>query len=221
MPMKPYIVGLTGGIGSGKTTISDYLHQKYHIDVIDADVLAKKAVDKRFDIGQQTLLMLQNALGDWVLDNDGCYNKMAVRERVFDDLLLLKKLNAIIHPVVFELVSQQLTNVQSAYVILSVPLLFENRHAPNNLLSLCHSVLVVDVAYKTQIARASRRDNIHTQNIKAIINQQISRQQRLDLAHQYHYDIIHNDADLDSVYQQLDNIHQKYLKRSQGQIHKA
>lgn len=211
---KTYVVGLTGGIGSGKTAVSDYLNQHYHIDVIDADVLARQAVNHQDQIGQKTLDSLEKALGVWVVDEQGRYNRALVRERIFSDNALLDTLNAIIHPVIFSLVVDALSKTSSPYAILSVPLLFEGRHKSLSLLSLCDTVLVVDTPISLQVARAVKRDLVGQDNIQAIIHRQISRQDRLDFAKTCHYDIIVNDKSIQDLYVKLDDLHQKYQHAS-------
>ncbi|OAV01259.1 MULTISPECIES: dephospho-CoA kinase [Moraxella] len=201
-----FILGLTGGIGSGKSAVSDYLG-KQGITVVDADIIAHRLTAD----GSPLLMSLKEALGDWVLDDQGRYDRAAVRARVFNDPQTLDRLNAIIHPAIHQAILDELDGSQSAYTILSVPLLFEGRHKSPNLLSLCDHVLVVDTSAETQRQRAAKRDGHDPAQIQAIIDKQISRAQRLVLAQDIGADILVNDKTLDEIHQALDTLHQKYL----------
>lgn len=196
---KP-VIGLTGGIGSGKTAVSDWFATQ-GVDVVDADVVAHDIMKK----GSPTLNELAQALGDWVIDDAGNMDRQAVREHVFanDDSLL--KLEAITHPAIRQQIKKQLTESQSKYVILSAPLLLES--AAGGLASLCDRVLVVDVSEAIQLDRASARDTQSMDKIKAIMNNQLSRKARLEHAD----DIIDNSGSLEALYEQLKPLHQKYL----------
>lgn len=201
-----FILGLTGGIGSGKSAVSDYLG-KQGITVVDADIIAHRLTSD----GSPLLITLKKVLGDWVLDHQGRYDRAAVRARVFSDAQTLDQLNAIIHPAIHQAILDELSCSQSAYTILSVPLLFEGRHKSPNLLALCDHVLVVDTSAKIQKQRVAKRDGHNLSQIQAIIDQQISREQRLDLAQKIGADILVNDKTLDELHQTLDILHQKYL----------
>lgn len=201
-----FILGLTGGIGSGKSAVSDYLSKK-GITVVDADIIAHRLTSD----GSPLLITLKKALGDWVLDHQGRYDRAAVRTRVFSDPQTLDRLNAVIHPAIHQAILDELDCSRSAYTILSVPLLFEGRHKSPNLLALCDHVLVVDTSAKIQRQRVAKRDGRNPAQIQAIIDQQISREQRLDLAQKIGADILVNDKTLDEIHQTLDILHQKYL----------
>ncbi len=210
------IVGLTGGIGSGKTTVSEYLACHHHIDVIDADKIARQIVNKDNQLGQATLQRLVAALGEWVVDDEGNYNRTVIRQKIFEQPALVNQLNAIIHPMIRQQILTELIQVQSPYAVLDVPLLFEGKDNPNGLLKLCQAVMVVDVPMDVQIARASARDGVNGANIEAIIKRQIDRLQRLDIAERNHYDIIDNSKDLKSLYNQIDELHKKYSQLAQA-----
>lgn len=201
-----FILGLTGGIGSGKSAVSDYLGKK-GITVVDADIIAHRLTSD----GSPLLITLKKVLGDWVLDHQGRYDRAAVRTRVFSDPQTLDRLNAVIHPAIHQAILDELGCSRSAYTILSVPLLFEGRHKSPNLLALCDHVLVVDTSAKIQRQRVAKRDGHNPTQIQAIIDQQISREQRLDLAQKIGADILVNDKTLDEIHQTLDILHQKYL----------
>lgn len=200
---KPFIIGLTGGIGSGKTAVSDWFASQ-GIDVIDADVISRTITNK----GSATLQALKDSFGAWILDDAGNLDRVALRQYVFDHPQALTKLNAITHPAIRQEIFAQLAQTSSAYVVLSVPLLLEsNKDDDKGWTAICERILVVDVPTDLQIQRASSRDNQNTKHIQAIINKQIDRQTRLSLAD----DVIDNSGDLNFLYQQLKPLHQRYL----------
>lgn len=124
--LHTFVVGLTGGIGSGKSAASDYLHKKYHIPIIDADVASRTITDPSTDIGQDTLQKLRQTFGNWVVDN-GVYNRKKMRQMVFNYPDKLHILNKIMHPAIYDCISATLMHLDTPapYVILSAPLLFE------------------------------------------------------------------------------------------------
>lgn len=205
--MNQLIIGLTGGIGSGKTAVSDWFKTQ-GIAVVDADNIAHQLTQKDSPI----LEILKNAFGNWVIDKDGNYDRVAMRAYIFNHSDELKKLNDIMHPAIRNEIIIQLKQSKSPYTILSVPLLFESYDKQNSLCELCQHFLVVDVDEQTQILRASKRDNANLDNIKAIIQKQISRNDRLQLAKHLNADIIENMGNLDDLYQQLLPLHKKYLE---------
>ena len=196
---KP-VIGLTGGIGSGKTAVSDWFAAK-GIDVVDADVVAHQIMQK----GSPTLQRLVEALGDWVVDGSGEMDRRAVREHVFANNKALLTLESITHPAIRQEIKNQLSKVTSDYVILSAPLLLESYEA--GLVSLCDRVLVVDASEETQLQRASSRDTQTVDKIKAIMASQLSRQARVEQAD----DVVCNNGDLEALYAQLQPLHENYL----------
>ena len=196
---KP-VIGLTGGIGSGKTAVSDWFANK-GIDIVDADVVAHQIMQK----GSPTLQQLVEALGDWVIDKSGKMDRAAVREHVFANNKALLTLESITHPAIRQEIKKQLRQVQSQYAILSAPLLLESYEA--GLVSLCDRVLVVDVSEETQLERASRRDTQSVDKIKAIMANQLSREARVKQAD----DVVCNNDDLDALHAQLEPLHEIYL----------
>lgn len=197
------IVGLTGGIGSGKTTVSDWFINQ-NIDVVDADVVAHKLTQK----GSPLLAVLKDTFGDWVIDHAGNYNRQAMRAFIFDKPHKLAKLNAIIHPAIQNTILQKIDTTHSTYCLLVAPLLFETRKK-SPLFGLCQRFLVVDSPVKLQLQRASRRDN--DRDIASIISRQISRTDRLALARTLNADIVLNNGTLKELHQKLAPLHQKYL----------
>ncbi|MCD1278731.1 MULTISPECIES: dephospho-CoA kinase [Psychrobacter] len=197
---KTLVVGLTGGIGSGKSAASAWFAEQ-GIDIIDADVIAHEIVAK----GSPTLRKIQRKFGDWVLNGDGSMNRAAVRTHVFTHPEALIELEAITHPAIRETAKSQLAASTSPYVVLSAPLLIEAAEA--GLANLCQRILVMDATEDTQLARASQRDEQSVQKIKAIMVNQLSREER----NRHADNVILNESDLDALYLQLEPLHQEYL----------
>ena len=201
---KKLVVGLSGGIGSGKSAASDWFAQQ-GIDIIDADVIAHEVVVK----GSSTLRKIQRKFGDWVLNADGDMDRAAVRTHVFTYPDALIELEAITHPAIREAAKKQLAESTSPYVVLSAPLLIEAAEA--GLANLCQRILVMDATENTQLARASQRDALSVQKIKAIMVNQLSREER----NRHADDVVLNESDLAALYVQLEPLHQDYLKLAQ------
>ena len=201
---KILVVGLTGGIGSGKSAASDWFAQQ-GIDIIDADVIAHEVVVK----GSSTLRKIQRKFGDWVLNADGDMDRAAVRTHVFTYPDALIELEAITHPAIREAAKKQLAESTSPYVVLSAPLLIEAAEA--GLANLCQRILVMDATENTQLARASQRDALSVQKIEAIMVNQLSREER----NRHADDVVLNESDLAALYVQLEPLHQDYLKLAQ------
>lgn len=192
-----FILGLTGGIGSGKSAVSLWFESQ-GIDVVDADIVARQVVE----VGQPALLKIQATFGPHLLLADGTLNRRALRDIVFQSAEARQQLEAITHPAIRQEIVQQLTAATSPYVILVSPLLFEtNQH------ELVHHTLLIDASEALQIQRAAARDGQNIEQIKKIIQAQMPRQQKQSLAN----DIVLNDGHLEHLYQQLKSLHLKYL----------
>ncbi|SLJ83298.1 dephospho-CoA kinase [Psychrobacter sp. DAB_AL43B] len=201
---KTLVVGLTGGIGSGKSAASDWFAQQ-GIDIIDADVIAHEVVAK----GSSSLRKIQRKFGNWVLNADGEMDRAAVRTHVFTHPEALIELESITHPAIREAAKIQLAESKSPYVVLSAPLLIEAAEA--GLANLCQRILVMDATEDTQLARASQRDAQSVQKIKAIMVNQLSREER----NRHADDVVLNENDLAALYLQLEPLHQNYLMLAQ------
>ncbi|TXD96829.1 dephospho-CoA kinase [Psychrobacter frigidicola] len=201
---KTLVVGLTGGIGSGKSSASDWFALQ-GIDIIDADVIAHEVVAK----GSATLHKIQKKFGDWVLNPAGEMDRAAVRNYVFAHPDALMELESITHPAIREAAKEQLLTCTSAYVVLSAPLLIEGAEA--GLANLCQRILVIDVAEDTQLARASLRDEQSATKIRAIMANQLDREARNHHAD----DVIVNESDVATLHLQLQPLHQTYLNLAQ------
>ncbi len=193
-----WVLGVTGGIGSGKTTVTD-LFAEQGIVVVDADVIARTVMEP----GTPALNAVGERYGPQALSADGSLNRRWLRERVFADPAEKTWLNQLTHPLIRQQLLDQLEQARSPYVILSAPLLIENQ-----LTALCDRVLVVDVSPAVQRERTIARDQVSGDQVDAIMQAQVSRQQRLAAAD----DIIHNDGSLAELAPQVAHLHELYLK---------
>lgn len=195
--MSQLVIGLTGGIGSGKTAVSDAFSE-FGIVVIDADVVAREVVEP----GEPALNAIAEKFGENILTASGTLDRAKLREIVFNNEADKQWLNNLLHPLIRERMQSQLQNADSIYCILSAPLLVEN-----NMQNMVDRVLVVDVPESLQITRTTQRDNQQPQQVQNIINAQANRQQRLDAAD----DVIDNSGDLKSLKKQVEILHGQYL----------
>ena len=192
------IVGLTGGIGSGKTAASDYF-KVLGIDVIDADLASRVVVEP----GQPALAAIAEHFGSDVLLANGELNRAALREKIFTDPQQKQWLESLLHPLIGAEIDRQLAAVTSPYALFVSPLLLETQQSGR-----CDRIIVVDVDVDTQVKRATSRDNNSEAMIRNIINSQMSRADRLSRAD----DIVTNSGSLAELHQQIDRLHQRYLK---------
>ncbi|MDF0535132.1 dephospho-CoA kinase [Shewanella sp. A32] len=199
--MSDYIVGLTGGIGSGKSTVAN-LFAELGVTIVDADIIAREVVAP----GSEGLQQIVQHFGTTILDTDGTLNRSLLREQVFSDPKQREWLNQLLHPMIRQRMLAQAKAATSPYAILVVPLLFENR-----LECLVNHTLVIDIGRDTQIRRTIDRDHVSKTQVINIIDSQISREQRLAKAN----DVITNEGDVESLKSQILALHNKYLKQSE------
>lgn len=192
-----FVVGLTGGIGSGKTAVTRCF-ETLGVLVIDADIVAREVVAAR----TPALQAIAARHGQTILLDDGNLNRAKLREIVFKDPGERRWLEQLTHPLIREGIIHGLQNAKAPYSILVSPLLIESGQA-----QLCQRILVVDVSRDTQIERTMQRDHNNRQQVEAIINAQISREQRLAHAD----DVINNEADLALLADTITKLHQTYL----------
>lgn len=199
-----YVVGLTGGIGSGKTTVSD-LFAELGVEVIDADIVARQVVEK----GSLLLAKIAEHFGEQILTADRELDRTALRQIVFNDENEKTWLNNLLHPAIREEMVKKLQESTACYLIWVVPLLIENR-----LTEFCDRILVVDVSPEIQLERATKRDKSKTETIKNIIAAQVSREERLSYAD----DVIENNLPLEQglplIRELVQELHQQYLMLS-------
>jgi dephospho-CoA kinase len=194
-------VGLTGGIGSGKTTVSK-LFTELNVPVLDADNIAHQLVEP----GQPALAELCRGFGAKILKGDGSLNRGYLRDIVFSDPSQKQKLEALLHPLVFAGLQEKINTLNSPYCIACVPLLFETDRA-----NFVDRILVVDCPVETQVARVQSRNNLAVEQIRSIIGSQVSRDYRLT----HTDDIIDNsEANSGQLAEQVKKLHNLYLSIS-------
>ncbi|MEB7600039.1 dephospho-CoA kinase [Raoultella terrigena] len=192
-----YTVALTGGIGSGKSTVADAFSY-LGVNVIDADVIARQVVEP----GTPALLAIAARFGQQMINDDGTLNRRSLRERIFAHAEDKTWLNALLHPLIQQETRRQMQAASSPYVLWVVPLLVEN-----NLVANADRVLVVDVAKETQIARTILRDRVSREHAERILAAQATREQRLAAAD----DVIENMGPPDAIASDVARLHEKYL----------
>ncbi|MGR5066784.1 MULTISPECIES: dephospho-CoA kinase [Vibrio] len=202
-----FVIGLTGGIASGKTTVANLFKQQFQIDIVDADIVAREVVDP----GTPGLNAIIAHFGPDIVHEDNTLDRAKLREKIFSYPEEKTWLNALLHPMIREKMIEDLQQVTSDYALLVVPLLIENK-----LDSLCNRVLVVDVDPQTQISRTVKRDNVSEEQAKAILASQASRQQRLALAD----DVVKNNPHDPDLLLQITDLHQKYLAMCKKNLRK-
>ena len=195
-----FVLGITGGIGSGKTAVTD-IFSELNIDVIDADIASRKAVEK----GSSSLKEIEDHFGSEIILNDGNLDRQKLREVIFDKEEEKDWLEKLLHPQILKIINSELAESRTSYTILVSPLLFETGQY-----KLCSRTLLVDVEEKLQIARASKRDNVSEEQIKSIIEAQMPRPEKISLAN----DIVINDGSLEDLRKEIISLHYNYLKLS-------
>tara|TARA_R110002051_G_scaffold279287_2_gene340729 strand:+ start:1151 stop:1780 length:630 start_codon:yes stop_codon:yes gene_type:complete len=200
MMAKKYIVGLTGGIASGKTTVAN-LFAQYGIDLVDADVIAREVVS----IGSDGLNAIKQHFGQGILLADNSLDRAALRAQVFNNPEQRLWLNNLLHPMIRQKMLDQVQASTSAYVIMVVPLLFEN-----HLDSLVDTTLVVDIVPELQVSRTMQRDGVSKEQVEHILASQMTREQRLALAD----NIIDNQGEHEQLRSQVFRLHQQYLQQA-------
>ena len=193
-----YVVGVTGGIGSGKTAATDFL-ARLGITIVDADQASRIVVEP----GQPALHAIVDRFGERILQEDGTLNRRALRDIVFSNDQARRELEAITHPAIGNELRRQIQDSDSDYTVLVSPLLLEGRQK-----DMTHRVLVVDVPGEIQVARTVNRDQVPMEKVEAIMSAQLSREERLARAH----DVVTNDGPLERLHQQLEQLHQRYLE---------
>ena len=204
-----YRVGLTGGIGSGKSTVAS-LFKDCGVLVIDSDVISHQMTQS----GGIAITAIRTTFGDDYIDASGALDRVLMRQLIFSDHAAKLKLEAILHPLIRAQILAQVDNANinstlaSPYLLLVIPLLFETL----NYHELVQSTLVVDCAETTQVARTMQRSGLDEQIVRTMMASQMTRIERLRLADE----IIQNDGNLDTLRQQIATLHQHYLAISSG-----
>ncbi|HMJ49038.1 MAG TPA: dephospho-CoA kinase [Burkholderiales bacterium] len=204
----PFTVGLTGGIGCGKSIAAQKFADR-GVQVVDTDAISHRLTAP----GGPALAAIRRHFGNEVFNSDGSLDRAQLRNRIFSNPRAKKKLETLLHPLIRADALQQLARATTPYAVLVVPLLLET----DNWRKLVQRVLVVDCDEKEQIARAMARSRLSEAEVRAIMATQLSRSARLRLAD----DVLSNTSSLEQLQQQVDNLHQKYLRLSQQESNRA
>lgn len=192
-----YTVALTGGIGSGKTTVANAF-SRCGVNVVDADIIARQVVEP----GTPALTAIAARFGNEIIHPDGTLNRRLLRERIFSSPEDKTWLNALLHPLIHQETQRQIAQATSPYVLWVVPLLVENQ-----LQNRADRVLVIDVSPETQISRTMQRDGVTREHAEHILAAQATREARLAVAD----DIIDNNGAPDAVASDVARLHAAYL----------
>ena len=199
----PWILGLTGGIGSGKSAAAEHF-AALGVHVVDADHAARWVVEP----GRPALSQIAEHFGEQVLQADGQLNRGALRTLIFSEPEQRRWLEALLHPLIREEIADNLAQAQSPYAILVSPLLIESGQYTTT-----QRVLVIDVPQALQIQRTLKRDNTSEEQVHAILKVQASREDRLRHAD----DVLTNDRDLEALKTEVERLHDFYLTLRGGQ----
>ena len=192
------IIGLTGGIGSGKSAVSDKF-KSLGITVVDADVAARTVVEP----SQPALAEIEKHFGSNILNQEGVLDRAQLREIMASDSEERVWLESVLHPRIGEQIAKELAESTSPYTIYVAPLLLET-----NSQKICSRVLVVDVPKEIQIQRTAERDKVSEIQIEKIVAVQMEREERLEKAD----DVLVNTGTIKELEEQVVKLHQKYLE---------
>ncbi|MDE1169221.1 MAG: dephospho-CoA kinase [Pseudomonas sp.] len=200
---KPWVLGLTGGIGSGKSAAAQRFSE-LGIHVVDADQASRWVVEP----GRPALAALAEHFGDGVLQADGTLDRAALRQLIFEDAAERRWVEALLHPLIGEEIARSLASATSPYAVFVSPLMVESGQY-----RITQRLLVIDAPREVQIERTLRRDATSPEQVQAILKAQASREDRLKKAD----DVVLNDRDLVWLYAQIDRLHHFYLTLRGGQ----
>lgn len=196
--MKPWVLGLTGGIGSGKSAAAERFAE-LGVHVVDADQVARSVVEP----GSAALAQIVDRFGVPILASSGELNRAALRERIFTSVEDRHWLERLLHPLIRQEIWASLSRAESPYAVLVSPLLVESRQHEQ-----VDRVLVVDVPEDLQLQRVLARDQVSEDQVRAILAAQARREDRLRHAN----DVLVNDRDLSWLRQEVDRLHDRYLQ---------
>lgn len=191
------VIGLTGGIGSGKTTVAN-LFAELDVPIIDTDVIAREVTQP----GQPALAEIEKHFGADILQADGTLNRAKLREIIFNHVNERHWLENLLHPRIRKNMEAQIHALSSPYCIAVIPLLLEVEFY-----SMVNRILVVDASQQAQIERVMQRDKVPHSQVESILKNQASRQDRVARAH----DVITNDGRIEDLKAQVDALNKKYL----------
>jgi dephospho-CoA kinase len=194
-----FVVGLTGGIGSGKSAAADAFAE-LGATVVDTDAIARELTEK----GGAALALIERLFGPGFIEESGAMDRKKMRDHVFADPAAKRSLEALLHPMIGEESGRRIAAAGGPYVIHVVPLLIESP----DYRSRVDRVLVVDCPEETQLARVRERSGLSEEEVRAIMRTQVSRAERLAAAD----DVIDNRGSRDALRKQVAALHQKYLQ---------
>ncbi|RLA20247.1 MAG: dephospho-CoA kinase [Gammaproteobacteria bacterium] len=196
------IIGITGGIGCGKTTVTD-LFSELGVPVSDADVIAHQLVKP----GQPALNEIIATFGKHITLENGQLDRSRLRQLIFDNPKSKRVLENILHPLVYQQMNHWASQQKAPYVIFSIPLLIETNHQDS-----VDRVLIIDLSQEQQISRVVERDGLTEKEVSRIISNQASRSHRRQVAD----DLIRNDSSPEQLRKQVSNLHKFYLELSRN-----
>lgn len=190
------IVGLTGGIGSGKTSVAN-IFRELHVPVLDADQIGRDLIK----IGQPSYLATIDHFGNSIVNKDQTINRAKLKSIIFESKEERAWLEQLLHPLIISELKKKIASIDSEYVVIEIPLLFEA-----NLEEAIDRILVIDCNEQFQIDRIMKRDGIPKEAVQSIIASQISRTNRLARAH----DVINNEGEQSELRKEINDLHQYY-----------
>ena len=199
-----FVLGLTGGIGCGKSSTSQFFSD-LGIDVIDTDVIARQLTQPN----GSAISLIQNTFGSSVITADGALARNKMRDLVFANSESRHKLEQILHPLILKAVIRRIKQSQAPYVIVVIPLLFET----NDYNHLIQHILVIDCDEQQQLLRTMERSNLSEQKVRSIMATQVTRETRIQKAD----DVILNNQDIEYLKAQILLLHHKYLALSKNE----
>ena len=194
------VVGLTGGIGCGKSIVSDLFHQDFNIPIIDADIIVRELTKQDY-----VRDLIYENIGSEYFDENRVLQRDKLRQAVFSNSTIRNKLESILHPIVYKEIERELETIEADYCIVVVPLLLETKRS-----NFVNRILVVDCTIEEQIQRTMQRDQCDEAHVRSIIETQIPREERLKLAD----DVIENHGSIESLNEKIAILHKKYITLS-------
>lgn len=204
----PLIIGLTGGIGCGKSCATKFFAAQ-GTSIIDTDEIAHELTLSE----GKAINVIKETFGSEFISKNGSLDRSKMRKLVFSDEASRQKLETILHPLIYHEVIRRVSLATSAYIIIVIPLLLETAVFQK----LVHRILVIDCTEQSQISRTVARSNLSEQEVRAIMTTQIPREERLKQAD----DIIVNNQDLDYLHKQVEMLHLKYLALTKDKLNKS
>ncbi|MBO4576359.1 MAG: dephospho-CoA kinase [Neisseriaceae bacterium] len=197
-------IALTGGIGSGKSTVAELFFDRHRITTIDSDIVARKLTAAN----GQAIPLIRQAFGDDFIDISGSLNRQAMRHLITQDKTAKARLEQLLHPMIFAEIKRQQAAVKALYAFVAIPLLVEEPQ----FMALAERVLLVDCDEDLQIERVKQRNQMTQAQAAAALRLQVTREKRQAIAD----DTIHNSGSLNDLIQQVDNMHDYYCKLFQA-----